>query len=53
MAVLWEIGYDGAVCIEVEDDSFGKTLDGRKTALKVARNVLSPFFGVGAGEAGI
>jgi len=53
MAVLWDIGYDGPVCIEVEDDSFGKTLEGRKTALKVARNVLAPFFGVGAGDARI
>lgn len=45
MAVLMETGYDGPVCIEVEDDTFGKTLDGRKRALRVARNVLAPFFG--------
>ena len=38
------VGYDGPVCIEVEDDTFGKTLEGRMSALKVARNVLSPFF---------
>jgi len=44
MAVLYEIGYDGPVCIEVEDDTFGKTLEGRKRALKVAGNVLRPFF---------
>ncbi|MCX6906322.1 MAG: sugar phosphate isomerase/epimerase [Verrucomicrobia bacterium] len=44
MAVLYEIGYDGSVCIEVEDDTFGKTLEGRKRALKVAGNVLRPFF---------
>ena len=43
MAVLYEIGYDGPVCIEVEDDTFGKTLEGRKQALRVARNVLEPF----------
>lgn len=45
MATLYEIGYDGPVCIEVEDDTFGKTLAGRKQALTVARNVLAPFFG--------
>lgn len=44
MAVLYEIGYDGPLCIEVEDDTFGKTLPGRKRALTVARNVLAPFF---------
>ena len=41
---LHEIGYDGPVCIEVEDRTFGKTLEGRKHALKVARNVLAPYF---------
>ncbi|MBK8093303.1 MAG: sugar phosphate isomerase/epimerase [Verrucomicrobiaceae bacterium] len=45
MAELMSIGYDGPVCIEVEDDTFGKTLEGRMKALKVARNVLAPFFG--------
>ena len=45
MAVLMETGYDGQVCIEVEDDTFGKSLEGRKKALRVARNVLEPFFG--------
>jgi len=38
-------GYNGAVCIEVEDDSFGRTLAGRKQALRVSRNILKPFFG--------
>lgn len=36
--------YRGPVCIEVEDDTFGKTLEGRKRAVKVAGNVLRPFF---------
>ncbi len=44
MATLTAIGYDGPVCIEVGDDTFGKTLEGRQKALKVARNVLKPFF---------
>jgi sugar phosphate isomerase/epimerase len=45
MGAVMEIGYEGPVCIEVEDDSFGKTLAGRQRALKVARNVLAPYFG--------
>ena len=45
MAELMRIGYDGPVCIEVEDDTFGKTIEGRMKALKVARNVLAPYFG--------
>ena len=44
-AVLMETGYDGPVCIEVEDDTFGKTLAGRQRALRSARNVLAPFIG--------
>ncbi|MGA2497357.1 MAG: sugar phosphate isomerase/epimerase family protein [Tepidisphaeraceae bacterium] len=44
MATLTEIGYTGDVCIEVEDDTFGKTLEGRQKALRVARNILAPFF---------
>ena len=45
MSVLMETGYDGPVCIEVEDDTFGKTLEGRKKALRVARDVLAPYLG--------
>lgn len=44
MSALMETTYRGPVCIEVEDDTFGTTLDGRKRALKVARNTLRPFF---------
>ena len=44
VARLYEVGYDGSVCIEVEDDTFGKTLEGRKRAVKVAGNVLRPYF---------
>lgn len=44
MAALMDVGYDGPVCIEVEDGTFGNTLEGRKAAVKVARNVLQPFF---------
>jgi sugar phosphate isomerase/epimerase len=45
MSALMETTYRGPICIEVEDDTFGKTLEGRKRALKVAGNVLRPFFG--------
>jgi sugar phosphate isomerase/epimerase len=45
MGLLYEIDYSGPLCIEVEDDTFGKSLEGRQTALKVAKNVLAPFFG--------
>ena len=45
MAKLYEIGYDGPVCIEVEDGTFGNTLAGRKAAIKIAGDVLRPFFG--------
>ena len=44
MAALIEVGYDGPVCIEVEDDAFGRTLKGRQRALQISRNVLKPFF---------
>ncbi len=43
MGELTRIGYNGPLCIEVEDDTFGKTLEGRMKAVKVARNVLSPY----------
>jgi len=44
IGTLMETPYRGPVCIEVEDDTFGKTLEGRQIALRVARNVLQPFF---------
>jgi len=45
MGELTRVGYEGPVCIEVEDETFGTSLDGRRRALKVARNVLATFFG--------
>lgn len=44
LAAVLDAGYDGPVCIEVEDDAFGPTLPGRQRALLTARNVLAPFF---------
>jgi sugar phosphate isomerase/epimerase len=43
-SALTDAGYDGPVVIEIEDESFGKTLAGRQRALKVARRVLEPYF---------
>jgi sugar phosphate isomerase/epimerase len=45
MAALYEIGYDGSLCVEVEDDTFGKTLAGRQRALRVAGGALRPYVG--------
>lgn len=45
MSALMETTYRGPICIEVEDDTFGKSLEGRKKAVRVAGNVLRPFFG--------
>lgn len=44
LSALMETTYRGPVCIEVEDDTFGKTLEGRQQALKVAGRVLRPYF---------
>jgi sugar phosphate isomerase/epimerase len=44
MAEVMRVGYDGPVCIEVEDDTFGRSLDGRLRAIRVARTILSPYF---------
>lgn len=41
---LVEVGYDGPVCLEVEDEGFGKSLEGRKRSVKVARNMLAKYF---------
>ena len=45
MSALMETTYRGPICIEVEDDTFGKTLEGRQRAVRVAGNVLRPYFG--------
>ena len=44
-SVLTDTGYEGAVCIEVEDRAFEGSLETRKQSLKIARDVLRPFFG--------
>ena len=44
LGALRATGYNGAVCIEVEDETFGNSLDERKNAVRVAGKVLRPFF---------
>jgi len=43
VGALGDAGYDGPVCIEVEDRAYEKTLDSRKAALRQSRNFLRQF----------
>jgi sugar phosphate isomerase/epimerase len=43
LSELGEVGYDGPVCVEVEDRDYEKTLDSRKTALRQSRTFLRQF----------
>lgn len=43
ISALTDVGYKGAVCVEVEDEAFRDTLDARKNALRLSRNVLRPL----------
>jgi len=43
VAALVEIGYDGPVCIEVEDRDYEGSLDARKEALRKSRDFLRPL----------
>lgn len=45
IGALMETTYRGPVCIEVEDDTFGRTLEGRSQAVRVAGQILRPCFG--------
>lgn len=51
LGALMETSYRGPVCIEVEDDTFGRSLEGRLKALQVAGNVLRPFLPVSGASA--
>jgi sugar phosphate isomerase/epimerase len=44
-AALTDVGYDGAVCIEVEDRAYEGSLDGRKRALRQSKRYLEQFMG--------
>jgi sugar phosphate isomerase/epimerase len=42
-SALYEAGYKGSACIEVEDKAFEGSVDDRKTALLLSRNFLRQF----------
>ena len=42
---LTDIGYKGAVCVEVEDRAFEKSHEDRMRALAISRNSLAQYFG--------
>ena len=44
LSALTDVGYQGPVCIEVEDRAFEADLDHRKAALRLSRNYLEQFF---------
>lgn len=44
-AALTDSGYDGPVCIEVEDRAYERSLDDRKRSLRQSRKFLEQYFG--------
>ena len=44
-SVLTDVGYDGPVCIEVEDRAYEGTLESRKAALRQSARYLRQFMG--------
>jgi len=43
LSALGDVGYDGPVCVEVEDRDYEKTLDSRKAALRQSKTLLRRF----------
>jgi sugar phosphate isomerase/epimerase len=43
VSALTDIGYSGAICVEVEDRAFEGDLESRWQSLRIARNVLRPL----------
>lgn len=43
VGALADVHYNGAVCVEVEDEAYTETLEGRKRSLRISRNVLQPI----------
>jgi sugar phosphate isomerase/epimerase len=44
-AALTDTGYDGPVCIEVEDRAYERSLEDRKRAIRQSKKYLEQFFG--------
>ncbi len=42
-SVLTDVGYDGPVCVEVEDRAYEASLEGRKASLRQSRHYLRQF----------
>ncbi|HEX5470944.1 MAG TPA: sugar phosphate isomerase/epimerase, partial [Lacipirellulaceae bacterium] len=43
VGALTDAGYNGPVCVEVEDEAFHDTLEARKRSLKISHYVLQPL----------
>jgi len=43
ISALTDIGYDGPVCVEVEDDAFSGDLETRRRSLRISERVLRPL----------
>lgn len=43
IGALTDVGFDGAVCIEVEDEAFEGSLERRQASLRISRDVLRPM----------
>jgi sugar phosphate isomerase/epimerase len=43
IGALTDAHYNGPVCVEVEDEAFVETLEGRKRCLRISRGVLQPL----------
>jgi sugar phosphate isomerase/epimerase len=43
IGALADAHYNGAICVEVEDEAYTETLEGRQRSLRISRNVLQPI----------
>jgi len=43
VGALVDAHYNGAVCVEVEEEASADTLEGRERSLRISRNVLRPI----------
>ena len=43
VGALSDVGYDGPVCVEVEDEAFAGSIERRKQSLQISYNVLRPL----------
>lgn len=43
VGALADAHYNGAICVEVEDEAYTETLEGRQRSLRISRNVLQPI----------